>query len=54
MPMDVTQQIGAVAREIAGREQGGAPARVLVATRRYEVDATVLWDLLRTTAFYTS
>ena len=46
MPMDVTQQIGAIAREIAGREQGGAPARVLVATRRYEVDATVLWDLL--------
>ena len=46
MPMDVTQQIGAVAREIAGREPGGAAARALVATRRYEVDATVLWDLL--------
>jgi uncharacterized protein YndB with AHSA1/START domain len=44
--MDVTRQIGAVAREIAGREQGGATARVLVATRRYEVDAAVLWDLL--------
>lgn len=46
MPMDVGRLIGAVSREISSRTVNGAPARVLVAARRYDTTVDDLWDAL--------
>jgi uncharacterized protein YndB with AHSA1/START domain len=46
MTIDVTRLIGAVIREISSREVNGAPARVLMATRRYDTTIDDLWDAL--------
>lgn len=46
MPMDVARLIGAVSREISTRVVNGAPARVLVAARRYDTTVDDLWDAL--------
>lgn len=46
MAIDVNQMIGAVTRTISSRDVGGAPARVLVATRGYPASPGELWDAL--------
>lgn len=46
MAINVPRLIGAVTREISTREKDGAPARVLVATRKYDTSVADLWDAL--------
>lgn len=44
--IDVAGRIGAVTREITGREVEGRPARVAIATRTYDTSIEDLWDAL--------
>jgi uncharacterized protein YndB with AHSA1/START domain len=44
--IDVASRIGAVTREITGREVDGRPARVAIATRTYDTSIEDLWDAL--------
>lgn len=46
MQIDVASYIGAVAREVQGRDHEGKPARVVIATRNYETTIEDLWDAL--------
>jgi uncharacterized protein YndB with AHSA1/START domain len=46
MQIDIARHIGAVTREVRGREHEGAPARVVVATRSYDTGVEDLWDAL--------
>jgi uncharacterized protein YndB with AHSA1/START domain len=46
MQIDVASYIGAVTREVSGREHEGKPARVVVATRSYDTTIDDLWDAL--------
>ena len=46
MPIDVSRLIGAVIREISSCDKNGAPARKLVATRKYDTPQEDLWDAL--------
>jgi uncharacterized protein YndB with AHSA1/START domain len=46
MQIDVASYIGAVTREVVGREHEGAPARVVVASRSYDTTPDDLWDAL--------
>jgi uncharacterized protein YndB with AHSA1/START domain len=42
--IDVVGYVGAVAREVKGREHEGRPARVVVATRTYDTSIEDVWD----------
>jgi uncharacterized protein YndB with AHSA1/START domain len=44
--MDLGQVIGAVTREVGGREYEGKPARVIVAKRTYNTSPDDLWDAI--------
>lgn len=44
MKIDVAHYVGAVSREVAGRQHEGKPARVVVATRTYDTTVEDLWD----------
>jgi len=46
MTIDVIGQIGATGREVSTREENGATARVLVATRSYRTSPEDLWDAI--------
>ena len=46
MQIDVASYIGAVTREVHGRDYGGKPARVVIAVRSYETTPEDLWDAL--------
>jgi uncharacterized protein YndB with AHSA1/START domain len=46
MNIDPAATLGAVIREVAAREHQGKPARVVIATRRYDTDRDDLWDAL--------
>jgi hypothetical protein len=46
MNLDVASYIGAVTREVVGREHEGKPARVVVASRSYDTTPEDLWDAL--------
>jgi uncharacterized protein YndB with AHSA1/START domain len=46
MPLDIDHLIHAVTREVATRTHGGAPARVIVATRSYATTPEDLWDAI--------
>lgn len=46
MNIDPAATLGAVIREVASREHQGKPARVVIATRRYDTDMDDLWDAL--------
>src|SRR5688572_28144194 len=46
MEIDVLRQIGAVTRQVATRDHKGRPARVVVATRRYNADINDVWDAI--------
>jgi uncharacterized protein YndB with AHSA1/START domain len=46
MQIDVASYIGAVTREVVGREHEGKPARVVVASRSYDTTPDDLWDAL--------
>jgi hypothetical protein len=48
MNLDVASYIGAVTREVVGREHEGKPARVVVASRSYDTTPEDLWDALTT------
>lgn len=44
--IDVVGYVGAVVREVQGREHEGQPVRVVVATRTYDTSIEDLWDAL--------
>ena len=46
MALEIGHLIGSVVRELSTRELDGAPAHVLVATRRYDAPRADLWDAL--------
>jgi uncharacterized protein YndB with AHSA1/START domain len=46
MDIDVASYIGAVTREVEGRDHEGKPARVVVASRSYDTTPDDLWDAL--------
>jgi uncharacterized protein YndB with AHSA1/START domain len=46
MQIDISRQIGAVARVVETREYEGRPASVIQASRSYHTDAADLWDAL--------
>jgi uncharacterized protein YndB with AHSA1/START domain len=46
MKIDPAATLGAVIREVAEREYGGKPARVVIAARSYDTDMDDLWDAL--------
>ncbi|MDB5424575.1 MAG: Aha1 protein [Phenylobacterium sp.] len=46
MNIDVANYIGAVTREVEGRDHEGKPARVVVASRGYDTTPDDLWDAL--------
>src|SRR5262245_1522823 len=46
MNIDVTRVVGAVTREIRNATHDGIPARVLVASRRYDTTVEDLWNAL--------
>jgi uncharacterized protein YndB with AHSA1/START domain len=46
MTSDVMKQIGAVAREVRAVEREGRPARVVVASRRYDTTVEDVWDAI--------
>jgi uncharacterized protein YndB with AHSA1/START domain len=46
MQIDVASYIGAVTREVQGRDHEGKPARVVIAARSYDTTPQDLWDAL--------
>src|SRR5262245_18895101 len=46
MKIDVAQVIGAVTRTVEQRDHNGRPARVVIATRTFDADATEVWDAM--------
>lgn len=46
MQIDVASYIGAMTREVRGRDHEGKPARVVVASRSYDTTLDDLWDAL--------
>jgi uncharacterized protein YndB with AHSA1/START domain len=46
MSIDITRAIGAVTREVAGRDYQGRPARVVLVTRDYDSTMEDVWDAL--------
>src|SRR5215469_9209234 len=44
MNIDPAAYVGAVIREVKSREHLGRPARVVIATRRYDTEIDDLWD----------
>jgi uncharacterized protein YndB with AHSA1/START domain len=44
MNIDPAAYVGAVIREVTSREHLGRPARVVIATRRYDTEINDLWD----------
>ena len=46
MQIDVASYIGAVVREVQGRDHEGKPARIVVARRSYDTTPDDLWDAL--------
>lgn len=46
MENDIAKLVGAVSREVAGREVDGRPARVILATRAYDAEIDDVWDAL--------
>jgi uncharacterized protein YndB with AHSA1/START domain len=44
MTQDIGGLIGAVTREVAGREHNGRPARVVLASRNYDTTIEDVWD----------
>jgi uncharacterized protein YndB with AHSA1/START domain len=46
MKFDIASYIGAVTREVTGREHEGRPARVIIAARRYDAEMDDVWDAL--------
>lgn len=46
MKVDPSAYLGAVVREVASRDHGGRPARVVIATRSYDTTIADLWDAL--------
>jgi uncharacterized protein YndB with AHSA1/START domain len=46
MHIDVASYIGAVTREVEGREHEGKPARVVIASRGYDTTIDDLWEAL--------
>jgi len=48
MKIDIGRQLGAVTREVTGREHDGKPARVVVASQTYPTTAEDLWEAITT------
>jgi uncharacterized protein YndB with AHSA1/START domain len=46
MKLDVASRIGAVTREVTGREHEGRPARIIIAARSYDAEMVDVWDAL--------
>lgn len=46
MSRDIGGLIGAVTREVKGREHNGRPARVVIASRNYDTSIEDVWDAL--------
>src|SRR5262245_7407352 len=46
MASNIGSIIGAVTREVASREHGGRPARVVVASRKYDTKIEDVWDAI--------
>ena len=46
MQVDVASYVGAVVREVQGRDHEGKPARVVIASRNYDTTIDDLWDAL--------
>lgn len=46
MPIDITQQLGAVARTFEKRDHNGQPAYVVTASRTYDTTVEDLWEAL--------
>ena len=46
MQIDVASYIGAMTREVQGRDYEGKPARVVIAARNYDTTIDDLWDAL--------
>jgi uncharacterized protein YndB with AHSA1/START domain len=44
--IDVLRYVGAITREVQGRDHEGRPARVVVATCTYETDIKDVWDAI--------